>query len=182
MANRNPSAEALKFPIGTFKKPTEITAALLQDFISLIAEFPAQLRQETARLSDAQLDTAYRDGGWTLRQVVNHCADSHMNSLIRFKLALTEEKPTIKPYFEDRWAELPDSKNMPIEPALQMLEGIHIRWVVLLKSLTEEQLKRSFIHPEHGKEICLDENIALYAWHCQHHLAHITGLKKARGW
>ncbi len=174
--------EQLKFPIGKFEKPSVLTPELLAQYISDIEIFPSRIKKETEGLSDEQLDTVYRPDGWTIRQVVNHCADSHMNSLVRFKLALTEDKPIIKPYFEDRWAELTDSKNMPIEPALKMLEGIHQRWVVLLKSLTEEQLKRTFIHPEHGKEISINENIGIYAWHCKHHLAHITTLKKQNNW
>jgi hypothetical protein len=105
-----------------------------------------------------------------------------MNSLMRLKLALTEDKPTIKPYYQDKWAELADTKKMPVEPALKMLEGIHQRWAVLLKSLTKEQFSKSFIHPEHGREVRLDENLALYAWHCNHHLAHIANLKKRKEW
>jgi hypothetical protein len=178
----NLTLEQLKFPIGKFEKPSVITTHLLSQFIFDIEEFPLRLRIETEHLSDEQLDTVYRPDGWTIRQVINHCADSHMNSLIRFKLALTEDKPIIKPYFEDKWAELADSKKMPIEPTLRMIEGLHNRWVVLLKSLTDEQLKRSFIHPEHGREISISENIAIYAWHCNHHLAHITTLKKQKNW
>ncbi|MFZ9846607.1 MAG: YfiT family bacillithiol transferase, partial [Flavobacteriales bacterium] len=126
--------------------------------------------------------TPYREMGWTIRQVVHHCADSHMNSLTRFKLTLTEDKPVVKPYWEDRWAELVDSKSMPISPSVQMLEGIHARWTVLLNSLSEQDLVKSFIHPEHGKEFRVDENIGVYAWHCNHHLAHITELKKRKNW
>lgn len=174
--------ETLRFPIGPFEKPTVITAALLQSYIAAIANFPCYLRSEVESLTPAQLDTPYREGGWTIRQVVNHCADSHMNSLTRFKLALTENKPTIKPYDEARWAELADSKQMPIEPALKTLEGLHERWVVLLNSLTKAELERTFIHPEHGKVFRLDETIALYAWHGKHHLAHITTLKVRMGW
>ena len=123
-------------------------------------------------LSPLELDYIYRPGGWTIKQVVHHCADSHMNSLIRFKLALTEDLPTIKPYFEERWAELADYHN-PISDSLIILQGVHNRWVTLLKSLDQEQLKRDFIHPEHQKRFTLKETMALYAWHCQHHLAHI---------
>jgi DinB superfamily len=178
----NLTLEQLKFPIGKYEKTSVLTPQLLAQFISDIETFPSKLKKETESLNNEQLDTVYRSDGWTIRQVVNHCADSHMNSLVRFKLALTEDKPTIKPYFEDRWAELVDSKTMPIEPALKMLEGIHERWTVLLKSLTEVQLKRTFIHPEHEKEISINENIAIYAWHCNHHLAHITTLKKQKNW
>lgn len=132
-------------------------------------------------MTDQQLDTPYRPGGWTIRQVIHHCADSHMNCLTRFKLALTEEKPTICPYFEDRWAELPDS-HMPIAPSLSMIDGIHARLTVLLKSLTEAQRKRLYIHPEHGREFSLNEAIATYSWHSNHHLAHITTLIKNKKW
>jgi hypothetical protein len=174
--------EKLKYPIGKFQKPASITAEQRNGFIRTIADFPAKLKAETAHLTDAQLDTPYRPGGWTVRQVVHHCADSHMNSLTRLKLALTEDKPTVKPYFEDKWAGLADSTQLSIAPALQMIEGIHARWAYLLGTLTSEQFKRSFIHPEHGKEFFLDENTALYAWHCDHHLAHIVNLKKEKGW
>ncbi len=170
-----------KYPIGKFVRPEVITPEILEAYILDISTFPNRIRKETAHLNDEQLDTPYRTGGWTLRQVVHHCADSHMQSLTRFKLALTEDKPTIKPYYEDRWAELPDSK-MSIAPALQMLDGIHERWFYLLKNLTQEQLKRTFTHPEHNKEFPLNETIAMYAWHCRHHLAHVTSLKARVGW
>ena len=179
---QNDELQYLRFPIGPFKKPEIISKELLQQWISDIQSFHIRLKNEVQHLNDKQLDTPYRENGWTIRQVVHHCADSHMNSLIRFKLALTEEKPTIKPYFEERWAELADSKTMDISPSLKMIEGIHARWTVLLKSLNEEDLKRTFIHPEHGKEFRVDENIGIYAWHCNHHLAHITELKKSKNW
>lgn len=174
--------DILKFPIGQFKKPDAFTQAIFDAYISDIELFPARLKAEVEHLNDEQLDTVYRPDGWTIRQVINHCADSHMNSLVRFKLALTEDKPVIKPYEEQLWAELADSKFMPIAPALQMLEGIHARWTTLLKSLSAEDLKRSFIHPQHGKEFRLEVNMGIYAWHCNHHLAHITTLKKSKGW
>ncbi len=174
--------EQLKFPIGRFENPREMTQEALSQFISDIKTFPLKLKNETESLSNQQLDTPYRPEGWTIRQVVNHCADSHMNSLTRFKLALTEDKPIIKPYDEAKWAQLPDSLPMPIQPALLMLQGIHERWITLLESLTKDELERAFIHPEHGKEIKLSEAMALYAWHCNHHLAHITTLKKRKGW
>jgi uncharacterized damage-inducible protein DinB len=174
--------EKLKFPIGKFEKPTTMTKDILTKWISDISTFPKRLLNEVVNLTDEQLDTQYRPNGWTIRQVVHHCADSHMNSLTRFKLALTEDKPTIKPYFEERWAELLDSKSMPIEPSLKMIEGIHERWTVLLNNLTDDQLERIFIHPEHGKTFRVDENIGVYAWHCNHHLAHITETKKRNNW
>lgn len=174
--------EQLKYPIGRFKKPEAFTPEFLANAIATIENFPGKLRKETENLSDAQLDTPYRENGWTIRQVVHHCADSHLNSILRFKLALTEDKPTIKPYFEDRFSELPDSKTFPIEASLQMLEGTHKRWVALLKSFSEEDLQKTFIHPEHNREFTLQVNIAIYAWHCEHHLAHITSLKNKMGW
>jgi hypothetical protein len=174
--------EELKYPIGKFKKHDTITSEMLRKFIADIESFPKRLRAEVENLTDEQLDTPYRPNGWIIRQVVNHCADSHMNGFIRHKLLLTENKPTIKPYFENLWAELPDSKSMPIESALQILDGGHKRWTVLLKSLGQDDLKRIYIHPEHGKEFQLEESIALYAWHCNHHLAHITELKKRKNW
>jgi hypothetical protein len=174
--------ESLRFPIGKFEAPEILTQELLHGFIKDIETFPGRLKQAVDGLNDEQLDTRYRPDGWTIRQVVNHCADSHMNSLIRFKLALTEEEPTIKPYDEERWAELADSKTMPVTPALLLLEGLHQRWTVLLKSLRPEDLKKTFIHPEHGKRFRLDENIGVYAWHGNHHLAHITTLKKSKNW
>lgn len=172
----------MQYPIGKYEKPEKITVEMITQYINIISRFPARLKMEVENLSDEQLDTVYRPGGWSIRQVVNHCADSHSNSLIRFKLTLTEDKPVIKPYFEDRWAELADSKSIPLEPALKMLEGIHERWTVLLNSMSEDQFKRSFIHPETGKTIKLDENIGIYAWHCEHHLRHITSLKERNGW
>lgn len=172
----------LKFPIGKFQKPAAFTDELQQQYIRDIESFPERIAKEVAHLSDAQLDTTYRPDGWTIRQVVHHCADSHMNSLTRFKLALTEDKPTIKPYYEERWAELADSKTLPVQPSLLLLQGLHTRWTMLLRSLTKEQWTRSFIHPEHGKEFRLEENLGIYAWHCNHHLAHITELKKRRNW
>lgn len=174
--------EELKFPIGQFRKSLSIKAAFLNRCRKDIATFPTRLQKEVKHLSAEQLDTPYRPEGWTIRQVVHHCADSHMNSLIRFKLTLTEDKPSIKPYFEDRWAELSDSKNMPIEPSIKILEGVHERWVMILNNLLPEDLHRIYIHPEYGKEFALDEAICLYAWHCNHHLAHITTLKATKGW
>jgi hypothetical protein len=177
-----PSLEEFKYPIGKYQKPEKITKQFLDESISEIELFPRRLRKAVTKLDTTQLDAPYRPGGWTVLQLVHHCADSHMNSVIRFKLALTEEKPVIKPYFEDRWAELADSKICAAEISLQLLDGLHGRWITLLRSLTEEQLEKSFIHPEHGREIQLKEVIGMYAWHCNHHLAHITSLKQRNGW
>ena len=174
--------EQLKYPIGKYQAPQPITQEHLTSYIQDIESFPARLRKAVDHLSDEQLDTPYRDGGWTVRQVVHHSADSHMNGLIRMKLALTEEQPTIKPYLEARWAELPDTKSLPIDVSLKMLEGIHYRWAFLLKNLNQEQWQRTFLHPEHGKVFRLDENTGMYAWHSNHHLAHITSLLSRKEW
>lgn len=173
--------EILRFPIGRYKKPQSFSKEDIQQWIADIQSFPERLKKETLYLSEEQLDTQYRPEGWTIRQVIHHCCDSHMNSVIRFKLALTEDQPIVKPYAEDKWAELTDS-HMEIISALNLIEGLHARWIVLLKSLSENDFKRGFIHPEHGREIFLYENTALYAWHSNHHLAHITELKKRKNW
>lgn len=173
--------EDLKYPIGHFKAPEVFTKELLENYISILEEFPKKLKLEVGTLTASQLNVPYRPEGWTVIQVVNHCADSHANALIRVKLALTEETPIIKPYRQDLWAELADG-NMPVHFALNTLEGIHARWVAVLRSLTEEQWKRGFIHPEKGKELSLKEAAGSYAWHSEHHLAHVTHLKKRMGW
>lgn len=170
--------EKLKYPIGTFTPPNHIIKENLEQWIATLENFPAVLCTEVANLTSDQLDTPYRPQGWTIRQVIHHCADSHMNSLIRLKLALTEENPTIKPYEEARWAELDDSKKMGIEPSLKIIEGIHKRWVALLKNSSVDTLSRTFYHPENKRTTRIDENIGLYAWHCDHHLAHIQLAKK----
>ena len=173
--------DILRYPIGKYKAPTTISSADVAEWIKTIEDLPAKLRRLVSGLSDEQLDTPYRPGGWTIRQVVHHIPDSHANSYVRFKWTLTEDKPTIKAYHEDRWAELPDSFG-PIDSALNLLDAIHIKWLIILKSLTKDDLKKSFIHPESGRETFLDWNIGLYAWHCNHHYAHIANLKKQKGW
>ncbi|SEL26729.1 YfiT family bacillithiol transferase [Parapedobacter koreensis] len=172
----------LKYPIGPFTKPEPLDGRVVASAIDTIASFPTKLRLAVATLTSEQLDTPYRPEGWTVRQVVHHCADSHMNSFIRFKLALTEDAPIIKPYYEDRWAELADTKALDITYSLILLDGLHARWAALLRSLEPTALKRVFIHPEQGKQLALDEATALYAWHCEHHLAHITTLKDSKNW
>jgi hypothetical protein len=174
--------EELRYPIGMFEHEGEIAESQLQQWISGIQSMPERLRKAVAGLTEAQLDTPYREGGWTVRQVVHHLADSHMNSYIRFKLALTEEEPVIKPYYEDRWAELSDGLSAPIELSLSLLEGLHSRWTLLLRSLDAESLRRTFYHPESGKLIRLDWNVGNYAWHGDHHIAHIAGLRSRMGW
>jgi uncharacterized damage-inducible protein DinB len=170
-----------RYPIGKYKEPAAVTPALRQQAIAQIAQTPAKVREAVRGLSDAQLDTPYRDGGWTLRQVVHHLADSHMNAYMRLRLALTEEKPTIKPYEEARWAELEDAKRAPVEWSLALLEPLHERFVRLLRSLSTEDYSRTFVHPEHGART-LDWLLFIYAWHGAHHTAHITELRKQKGW
>lgn len=170
--------ELLKYPIGKFKKPELIAECNLKEWIDIIEEFPKQIKQQVEGLSTIDLEKRYRPGGWSIRQVVHHCADSHINSLTRFKLALTEDQPVIKPYEEHLWAELVDSKLFSIESSLSILEGIHCRWGVLLKNLSAEELERTFIHPANNEIVSLKENIGIYAWHCEHHLNHIINAKK----
>jgi len=174
--------EKLRFPIGQFQKPEVLTEALLASFIFNIESFPGLLKKEVYHLADSQLDTAYRPGGWTIRQVVHHCADSHMNGIIRHKLTLAEDAPKIKPYPEHLFAELDDSRIFPVSPAISLLEGLHLKWAFLLKSISESDLERIYIHPEHGRKFSFGESIAIYAWHCRHHLAHITTLKTSMRW
>ncbi len=171
------SIESLKFPIGKFQLPENIDGVQINNWINIIENFPKKLRQEVQNLNEKELKKQYRPNGWTIKQVVNHCADSHMNSLVRFKLTLTENTPVIKPYLENLWAELPDSKDFPIESSLKILEGIHERWSYLLKSLSETQLEKEFKHPESNEFISLKINIGIYAWHCEHHLQHIINAK-----
>lgn len=178
----NPALEKLRYPIGEFVKPEIITSEILAIAIGIIAQFPEKLKTEVGHLSEEQLETPYRPEGWTIRQVVHHCADSHMNCFIRIKWTLTEDRPTIKFYYENLWAEGTDNKTMAIEPSLQFLEGLHYRLAFVMKNLTETELERSYIHPEHNREFELKEVICLYAWHCSRHLAHITELKKREGW
>ena len=170
-----------RYPIGRFDRNINITREMRSDFIKTIETLPSQLKKEVENLSPQQLDTPYRDGGWTIRQVVHHIPDSHINSYVRFKLALTEDNPQIKTYEESLWAELPDTFNTPIEISLQLLDSVHKRWAILLRSLTDEQFEKTFQHPEWGN-ITLEKTLALYAWHSKHHLAHITELKKKMGW
>jgi hypothetical protein len=171
----------LRYPIGEFKFAGPLTNDGRQSFIDTIEETPARMRAAVAGLNNEQLDTPYRPGGWTVRQVVHHVPESHMNSYIRFKLAITEAEPTIKPYFEDRWARLDDAHQAPIALSLDLLEALHARWVWFLRSLKDGDFDHSFIHPESGI-VSVDKNLALYAWHGQHHVAHITSLRERMGW
>jgi len=171
----------LRYPVGRFSFPETISAGDRAVFIGQIAETPANLRAAVGGLSEEQLDTPYRPGGWTVRQVVHHFPDSHINSYVRFRLALTEDEPTIKPYEESRWAELPDARTGPVEVSLRLLECVHARWVALLRSLTDAEWKRAFRHPELGL-VSLEQNAALYAWHGRHHVAHIRKLRQRMDW
>lgn len=170
-----------RYPIGKFHYDGPPGEQQKQQFLDDIASTPANLRAAVQGLSAAQLDTPYREGGWTVRQVVHHVPDSHLNSYVRFKLALTEDEPTIKPYAEDRWAELADTAATPVEVSLTMLDALHDRWVRLLRSLNADDWKRTFRHPDLGA-MTLEKNLALYAWHGRHHVAQITELRKRMGW
>ena len=176
------TADDLRFPIGPFTYAGSPTAEERRRRIAQIERTPAELRAAARGLSAAQLDTPYRPGGWTVRQVVHHVPDSHLNAVIRFKLALTESSPTIKPYDEARWAELGDVAGTPIEVSLRLLDALHERWVVLLRSLAPAEFERTLVHPERNATMTLDEVLALYAWHGPHHTAHITRLRARSGW
>lgn len=172
--------DSLRYPIGRFAS-AEAGAPARAVLIRQVGELPEQLRVAVAGLGDAQLDTPYREGGWTVRQVVHHVADSHANSVIRFKLALTEDWPTIMPYNQKAWAELADSKSFAIDSSLVFIEVLHARWVALLASMSDEDFQRGFVHPERGRQT-LETALAMYAWHGRHHVAHITALRERMGW
>lgn len=174
--------EQLRYPIGKFIKPDIITNDHIKKWTDILDQLPSNLAALVTPLSEAQLDTPYRPGGWTVRQVVHHVSDSHHSSYIRFKWALTEDTPVIKPYFEQEWAKLFDTKTGPIQMSLNHLSAVHHKLVYLLKGLTEEQLNRSFIHPDGNDEVVLKQNIGIYAWHGSHHYAHIENLLKREGW
>ncbi|MBU2952112.1 putative metal-dependent hydrolase [Tamlana agarivorans] len=174
----NQELEHLKYPIGHFECPEKISESDIKQWISVLEAFPNRLEKLVAGLSDEQLDTVYRTGGWTVRQVVHHVSDSHHHSYTRFKWALTEDKPVIKAYFEERWAELIDSKSAPINMSLQHIKAIHFKLVYLLKTLSEADLNKSFIHPETNSEVKLNYQIGNYAWHSNHHYAHIEQILK----
>jgi len=172
----------LRYPIGKFSwGPSDPAAQERGRLIAEIAEAPAKLRAAVAGLNEPQFATPYRPGGWTVRQVVHHLPDSHLNSYVRFKLALTEDTPTIKPYFEDRWAALPDSQVTPVETSLALLESLHHRWVMLLRAMSDADFARKLCHPEYG-ELTLGKLLTMYAWHGKHHVAHITALRERMGW
>lgn len=174
--------EKLKYPIGKPQIPTDITIEHILDWIDILEIFPKRLKNLVENLTEEQLDTCYRPEGWTIRQVIHHLSDSHHNSYTRFKWTLTEEKPVIKAYYEDRWAALFDSKTAPIQLSLNILTALHAKWVYFLKGLGEAQLNQLFIHPDGNEEVSLKENIGIYAWHCNHHYAHIEHLMIRKGW
>ncbi len=172
----------LRYPVGTYTLVTVPTGEQVSEWIADVSAAPAAMRAAIDGLGPAQLDTPYRPGGWTVRQVVHHLADSHMNAYVRFKLALTEDTPTIKPYDEAAWAELEDSATVPLSVSLDLLDALHTRWVALLRSLAPDDLERDFRHPEKGRIMRLDSTLGMYAWHGKHHVAHVTALREREGW
>ncbi|MGA8035251.1 MAG: putative metal-dependent hydrolase [Candidatus Acidiferrales bacterium] len=170
----------LRFPVGKFQRVDTLSAEERIRLMGEVAAAPAHLRNAVASLSDTQLDTPYRPGGWTVRQVAHHVPDSHMNAFVRFKLALTENEPTIKTYEESLWANLADAQ-LPVEPSLALLENLHTRWVVLMRSLGDSEWHRKFVHPTIGP-MNLEQTLALYAWHGRHHVAHVTSLRTREDW
>lgn len=170
-----------RYPIGKFSFDGTLTEDQKNKFLDDVEQTPDRLRAAVKGLSEQQLDTPYRDQGWTVRQVVHHVPDSHMNSYVRFKLALTEEEPTIRPYMENLWAELPEAKTAPVELSLALLENLHKRWMLMLRAIGPAEWKRTFHHPEAGT-MNLEKALALYAWHGRHHVAHVTGLRERMGW
>ncbi len=177
----NIDIEHLKFPIGKFEVPERITFEQILESIEYLGKFPSYLIDSTIQISDDQLNTLYRPGGWTIKQVIHHLADSHMNAFIRFKLALTEANPQIKPYDEAAWANLPDA-SISIDTSLDIIRAIHFRWTVLLQSMTEQDFQKTYFHPEKNRSQTLAEVVLMYAWHSKHHLAHVLlpGLSEAK--
>ena len=181
MSVTDSSLEQLKYPVGRFNLKGELPAGGHAELIDSLASVPARLAQAVRGLSQAQLDTPYREGGWTVRQVVHHVPDSHMNAYIRFRWGLTEDAPRIKTYHEDRWAELPDARNAPIDVSLSLLAALHTRWDLLLRAMTDADLARTIDHPEWGV-IPLTTMLRLYEWHGRHHVAHVVSLRERAGW
>jgi uncharacterized damage-inducible protein DinB len=171
-----------RYPIGKFERRDSLSPQERRACIDQIASMPQQIRDAVRGLSDQQLDTPYREGGWTLRQVVHHVPDSHMNAYMRLKHALTEESPTIKPYDEDAWSKLADARDTPVETSLALLAALHQRWVGLLRTLQDDDFRRTFRHPEHPGSVTIDWLVALYAWHGRHHTAHITSARERMKW
>ena len=171
-----------RYPIGKFERRDELNPDERQTAIDAIAAAPGRMREAVAGLSEEQLDTPYRDGEWTVRQVIHHVPDSHLNAYVRLKLALTEDDPVIRPYDEARWAALEDSRQTPVEVSLTLLESLHARWVTLLRSLGADDFRRTLRHPDHSGILTVDWLVALYAWHGRHHVAHVTALRESMGW
>ena len=174
--------EQLKYPIGKFEIPEKISAKNIENWITTIEQFPNKLRKLVIDLNEEQLNTTYRENGWTIKQVIHHCYDSHHNSYTRFKWTLTEKNPLIKTYFEEKWAELEDGKKMPILLSLNALTALHAKWVYFLRTLSNDDLNKYFIHPENNEKVTLKENIGIYAWHCNHHFEHIKQLMIRKNW
>jgi len=172
----------LRYPVGQFDRRDRLTTAERAPLIEQIAEAPMRMRDAVRSLDDRQLETPYRDGGWTVRQVVHHVPDSHLNAYIRFKWALTEDRPTIKAYDEAEWAKLSDVRDTPIATSLDLLESLHDRWLRLIRAMSDDDFRRVLLHPEHKGEMTLDSMLGLYAWHSRHHVGHITALRKRMGW
>jgi hypothetical protein len=176
-----PVLDELRYPIGRFTAPVSSLPGDRAAHIQTLRELPERLRAAVSGLSDSQIDTPYREGGWTVRQLVHHVADSHANAYVRFKLGLTEDWPMVKPYDEAAWARLADSHVLPVDVSLAMIEALHMRWVALLEALQDEDFRRGFAHPELGRQD-LAKSLALYDWHSRHHTAHITSLRARQGW
>ena len=174
--------EDLRYPVGKFAAPVAWNPVDVPRWRTDLAELPARMRAAVSGLTDEQLDTPYRDGGWTVRQTVHHVADSHLNAYCRFRLALTEDAPMIKPYLQARWAELPDARTLPIAPSLGILDGLHNRLIALIDTMTSAEWQRGFVHPEHGRTMTLWQAAALYSWHSTHHVAHIANLRTRNKW
>ena len=175
------STQDLRYPVGKFQRPAALEPQARAEAIETVASAPAKLRDAVRGLTPAQIETPYRPDGWTVRQVVHHVPDSHLNAYIRFKLALTEDVPAIKPYDEARWAELPDVAAVPIETSLSLLENVHDRWLAILRAMKPADFARELVHPETGRQT-LDQMLALYAWHGAHHTGHVTSLRRRNGW
>lgn len=173
--------EDLKYPVGKYIAQP-FSQKLLEEWLTDIKNLPQHLEHAILNLDEAQLNTPYRDGGWTVKQVVHHVADSHMNAYIRFKLGLTEDNPTIKPYDEAAWAEMHDTKNLPINISLTLLHALHVRWYEVLKNINKTDLDKAVFHPEHKKEMTLWYLLGMYSWHSRHHVAHVTSLRERMGW
>ena len=173
--------EDLRYPVGRFQRPQSLEPKQRRAAIDTIAEAPTKLRAAVAGLTDGQLDTPYRPEGWTVRQVIHHVPDSHLNAYTRFKLALTEDTPTIKPYDEAAWAKLEDSKSTPVATSLALLDAVHDRWIRILRAMSPSDFSRTLNHPENGV-MNLDQMLALYEWHSRHHVAHVTNRRQRSGW